>query len=70
MKVLTGYESKAVALAIDPKNLEKRIVCPLCKRAEISVEKVDQPGTNRFSLMVSCPSCQMLTHLTFSGDSE
>ena len=68
MKVLTGSEAKAVALSLDPKNPDKRITCPLCMNANLNVEKIEQPDSNRFSLMVSCPSCQMITHFIYAGE--
>lgn len=62
MRILTGSEAKTIALLIDPANTDKKVVCPLCHKEDLHVEKITQAGSSRFSLIVSCPNCQMLTH--------
>lgn len=62
MKALTGLEAKQVALAIEPKVPNRKVLCPLCGKSFLNVEKISVSRGNRFALMVRCTECDFRTH--------
>ena len=62
MKILTGSEAKQIALAVEPKQPDKKVLCPLCKKSYLNVQKIVDSTSNRFALVVGCSTCNYLTH--------
>ncbi len=62
MKILTGFEAKQIALVLEPKQPNKKVLCPLCKKSYLNVQKIADSASNRFALVVGCQTCDYLTH--------